>query len=172
MACSPERILHLNEHLHTGHLRDASSELVKRMQDIVDFYGDRVSRVARVVGHHSAGRAIKEALNPNSLKEKAERKWTDREKQVTAILLAIKVMQDPHLVDFKLSEISTPVSPFEDAYKALEFLNLTFDRLESLLSDKPRGLGTLGRTWNVYVESRLLKRAIFNGVYLIPPRFM
>lgn len=172
MIRSPETLLYLKENLHTGHLQHVSSELTKWVLEVLDFYKDRVSRVARIAGHHSAGHAIQEALHPDRLKERVKRRWIDREIQVSALLLAIKVMRDPHFVDLKLSEVSTPIPPFEDAYEALKFLDLAFCRSEDLLQDKFQRLGTLKTTGSVYAESRLLKRAIFDKVYMTPPRFV
>lgn len=169
---NPEVKLYLTGDLDTGHLRHASSELLKWNLDVVDFYMYMVSRIVAIVGNRPAEKALVVALNPNNLKEKAKNKWFGTESKVAALLLYIGAMRNPGLTDTKIAEASRPIPPFNTAPEALQFLKLAFSRLYSLLSpEEVQRLGSLRRTGVAYAESRILRRAIFNSVYLVPPRF-
>ncbi len=172
MAANPEAKLYLPGNLDTGHLRYASSELIKRNLDVVDFYMHMVSRITAIVGNRPAEKAIAAALKPNNLKGKTKNKWFETESKVAALLIHIGAMRNPELTDIKIIEASRLVTSFDTAPNALQFLKLAFSRLFSLLSpEEIQRLGSLKRAGTAYAESRILRRTVFDSVYLIPPRF-
>lgn len=170
---NPEAKLYLPRDLDTGRLRYASSELLKRNLDVVDFYMYMVSRITAIVGSRPAEKAIAVALNPNNLKEKPKNKWLETESKVAALLIHIGAMRNPGLTDTKIAESSRPIPSFDTAQDALQFLKLAFSRLSSLLSpEEVQRLDSLRQMGTAYAESRILNRAIFDGVYLVPPHFI
>lgn len=169
---NPEAKLYLTGDLDTSHLRYASSELVKRGLDVVDFYMYMVSRIAAIVGNHPAEKAVAVALKPENLKERPRNKWFETESKVAALLIHIGAIRNPELTDTKIAESSRPIPSFATAQDALQFLKLAFSRLSCLLSpEEVQRLGSLKRTGVAYTESRILRQAIFSGIYLTPPRF-
>lgn len=172
MAGSPERILHLNEHLHTGHLRDASSELVKRMQDIVDFYMDRVSVVEPIPENCLPPLIIRKALSPGNLKRSTRGKWSTTEERLGDLLIDLRIFRNPNIVDYKIDRFLFRLPEFHTTKDALLFLRSTFGRLNYLLSDNiQQRLDSLRLGSYAYVESRVLNRAVFSGVYLVRPNY-
>lgn len=170
---NPEAKLYLTGDLDTGRLQYASSELLKWKLDVVDFYMNMVSRIVAIVGSRPAERAIAVALNPENLKERPRNKWFETEFKVAALLIHIGAMRNPGLTDTKIIESSRPVPSFDTAPEALQFLKRTFSRLSSLLSpEEVQRLGSLRQMGAAYAESRILNRAIFDGVYLVPPHFI
>lgn len=169
---NPEAKLYLPRDLDTGHLRYASSELLKWNLDVVDFYMYMVSRIVAIVGNRPAERAIAVALKPNNLREKPKDKWFETESKVAALLIHIGAMRNPELTDTKIIESSLPVPSFDTASGALQFLKRTFSRLSSLFSpEEVQRLGSLRQMGTAYAESRILRKAVFDRVYLVPPRF-
>lgn len=169
---NPEAKLYLPRDLDTGRLRYASSELLKRNLDVADFYMYMVSRITAIVGNRPAEKAIVAALKPNNLKERPKNKWFETESKVAALLIHIGAMRNPELTDTKIAESSRPVPLFGTAPEALQFLKLAFSRLSSLLSpEEVQRLGSLKQMGTAYAESRILRKAVFDGVYLIPPCF-
>lgn len=95
MSRSPETLLYLNEHLHTGHLRHASSELIKRAQDVVDFYMDKVAHADPIPENCLSLLIIRKALSPGNLRERTRGGWITAEKYLAQLLVNIKSSERP-----------------------------------------------------------------------------
>lgn len=168
----PENLLYLNEHLHTGHLRYASSELIKRIQDIVDFYMDKVAHVDPIPENCLSPLIIRKALGPGNLREKTREGWITAEEYLAQLLINAGILKNPNLVDSRIDRDLRQLPEFHTTKGALVFLRSTFGRLHYLLSDSiQQRLDSLRFGGYTYIESRVLNRAIFTGVYLVKPNY-
>lgn len=102
MSRSPEGLLYLNEHLHTGHLRHASSELIKRVQGVVDFYMDKVAHVDPIPENCLPPLIIRKALSPGNLREKTREGWITAEEYLAQLLINAGILKEPNLVDSRI----------------------------------------------------------------------
>lgn len=172
MTGSPEALLYLNEHLHTGHLRHASSELVKRLQDVVDFYMERVVHIEPIPENCLPPLIIRKALSPGNLKGSTKGKWSTTEECLRDLLIDLRIFKNPHIVDYKIDRTLSHLPEFHTTKEALLFLRATFGRLNYLLSDTAQQrLDSLKLGGYAYVESRVLNKAVFSGVYLVKPNY-
>lgn len=172
MAKSPETFLYLNEHLHTGRLRYASSELIKRLQDVVDFYMERVAHVEPIPEDCLPPLVIRKALSPGNLKGSTKGKWSTTEERLRDFLIDLRIFRNPNIVDYGIDRTLFHLPEFHTTGEALLFLRATFGRLSYLLSDNVRQrLDSLRFGGYAYVESRVLNKAVFSGVYLVKPNY-
>lgn len=172
MSGSPENSLYLNEHLHTGHLRHVSSELIKRAQDVVDFYIDEVTHVDPIPENCLSPLIIRKALSPGNLRKRTRESWITAEKHLARLLVNVRVLKNPVLADNKITRILLHLPEFHTTKEASVFLKSTFLRLDYLLSDRgQQRLDSLRFGGCAYVESRVLNLAIFTGIYLAKPNY-
>ncbi len=154
MGSFPE--IYLRPDLHTGHIAEASLDLLHTASQVTD----RAIDDARV--------DFPNILNPKSLPPGMKGRWNQREKWVGRFLHMAKIIQDPWKVDLRLTEHLQRLCPLLEPTDILVFLRRAQKRINYFLTtDMPlENLGTLGLGTYAYVESRLLRKAMFDGVYL------
>lgn len=100
-----------------------------------------------------------------SLAERA--KWEEAEMDLFKVLKAVHVLRSSEKVEMKLSEFLTQSPQFYNATDALLFFEFARDRIANLLdANTQKKLDSLRIASYSYIESLLLRRAIFEGVYL------
>lgn len=172
MGRTPETFLYLREDLHTGQLRYAASELVKHSLGIVDFYLDEVRKIEPIPENCLPPLIIRGALSPGHLNGKLRSDWQRTETRLLELLKDTGIVNDPKETDNKIELWLRRVPFFENTREAAAHLRLTQERLSNLLSGKVQEkLDSLKQAGVSYIESRVLKLAIFNGIYLARPYY-
>lgn len=164
-----EGLLYITDNLHTGNIRHASSELDKRTLDIAHECTYRVGQVAAM--GEAKGLVyplrLRLAVSQGQLSLAERSKWERAEMNLFGVMKSAHVLESPSKVQMKLSEFLTESPQFYNATDALLFFEFARDRIANLLdTNKQKKLDSLKVASYSYVESLLLRRAIFEGVYL------
>lgn len=164
-----KEILYLTEDLHTGFLNEASYELLETTLQVTKRLEDLVEEVEMIAPEtHSQG-IINGLITPTSLPDSVQQRWDRREVWVGRFLHTVKVISSPERADMKASSLLQQALPLEDVEAVENFLFATRERLNYLRGRRAiRRLGSLKLGAYSYVESRVLRKALFEGVYLTP----
>lgn len=159
--------LYIARGLHTGHIWEASLDLLHTSSQIT---GRAIDDVETHFPNLQPG-TMKGVLNSKSFPPGMRNRWSQREARMGRILHTAKVIQDPWKVDLGLIMHLQRIEMFQETIDILVFLRRAQKRIIYFLTtDMPlENLGTLGLGIYAYVESRLLRRAVFDGVYLTKP---
>lgn len=167
---SPE--IYLKENFHTGQLRHASIELTKYNLDIADFYSDQIRKIEPIPENCLPGLIIREALSPGHLKQTLRIRWEETEVKLMEFLRNLKFIQNPDATDKNIQKWFHHEPIFQTTREAKSFMEIMQRRLNLLLSEKTqKRLDAIKHAGYAYMESRVLKLAIFNGIYLARPYY-
>lgn len=167
---SKEPIIYINEGCHTGQLQDASQELAHRTLQIIGRCVENIGLINRTTDPQVLPLKLRSATSDAALSSKTQRVWTNDEKWVARLAVMAGILSYPHRVDLRISEHLSPVSGFSTAAGAILFFSSEAERVRYLLSPQARQrLDSLKFSSFAYVESRVLRRAVFDGVYLTKP---
>lgn len=166
-----EGLVYITDNLHTGNIRHASSELDKRTADIAHECTYRIGQVATIEGGVAKGLLfplrLRLAVSQGQLSLAERAKWEEAEMNLFGVLRTAHVLQSVSKVQMKLSEFLTQSPQFYNATDMLSFFEFARDRITNLLDpNTQKKLDSLRIASYSYVESLLLRRAIFEGVYL------
>lgn len=167
---SPEIQLYIGKELTTRQVRTTASELLKWNMDITQSHADRVSNILKILGKRTPEHPIQRLLDPANVKASTQAKWDIREMQTAGLLVQAGVIKDLSSIDGKISDFSLPLANPNNPTDIFQFLRVLFARCEYLLSkgcqQKMDCLSFAG--WS-FVGSRLLRKAMFDEIYLLPP---
>lgn len=163
-----EKVIYINENCHTGQLRDASHELLEKIAGIVSHCQDSLQSIDPSLNPNP--QKIRTALSPVSLSTRLQDVWQKDEVWVVKLLVLAGAMSYPHRANAKIHEMLQPI-PFPQTFTdAAAFLDENQFRVKGLLSEGVNRLDSLRWAAFAYTESRVLRKAIFDGVCLIPPQ--
>src|SRR3712207_1047492 len=100
----PEQVLYFDQEHHTGHLREAASELLHQDLRIVEICADRVSGVNPTLSPLRVPTLLRLAISSQSVPEKTRRKWDRLETWVIRLLVSARIIRYPHITYMKLGE--------------------------------------------------------------------
>lgn len=164
-----ESYIFINESCHTGQLREASLDLIFTNRGIIGEYTDSISRIP--VAFKNRPDVVLDFLSAKYLPNKARRVWDTEERRVSGLLLSTRVMKYPHRVDLRIGEFLETVDPFKSADGALTYLTAVETILSEMLSDNLwKRIGSLRHACLAYIGSRVLRKAFFRQVFIMPPR--
>jgi hypothetical protein len=163
-----EQVLYFGQEYHTGHLREAASELLDQDLRIIEVCTDRVRSVNPTLSPLRTPTLLRLAISPQNIPEKTKRKWSHREAWVTRLLVSAHIIRYPHIAHMKLDEYMDGIRLLPSIDEAVGFLNLRRGRLNYLLSHRgQQQLDSLRLASHAFTENYILRRAINDGVYLM-----
>lgn len=159
-------IIHITPDLHTGHITEAALDLTHTASQInermVNFSKTHFSRITHPT-------TINALMHAKALTPSTKTNWDQREARLGRLLRAAKIIQGPWKVDSNIDNALLRVN-FQEPIDILLFLFRAQGRLDKLMDKDFFGkLDTLRFGAYAYVESRILRRAVFEGVYLTKP---
>jgi len=164
----PEQVLYFGQEYHTGHLREAASELLDQDLRIVEVCTDRVGSVNPTLSPLRTPTLLRLAISSQNIPEKTKKKWNHREAWVTRLLVSAHIIRYPHIAHMKLDEYMDGIHLLPSIDEAVGFLNLRRGRLNYLLSHRgQQQLDSLRLASHAFAENYILRRAINDGVYLM-----
>ncbi len=162
----PEGIVYVNESFHTGLVKEATLELIDRQQKVLDVCIDKITMLKVVLGSEAASSIVRGVINGGVIPTRIRRKWLRGEMWVGRFLTEAKV--NPELSNPLPNDSEAEKIPNQQGLStAEEFLKLSQDALDFLLKNQPpHRFDSL--TWSsyAYTESRLLRRALYQGVII------
>lgn len=159
----------------TGQLRDASCDLLFAACRVVDRCSELatgggvqplpVTKYGTIIG------VVREQPNYTRALGKSWRRWNQAEAWVGRMLYATKILDNPQLVDQTYHDsLRLPPRAFGSGMTT-GFFEATKERLRLLLSDAvQKELDSLRLGCYAYLESRVLRKTVFEGVYRLEPR--
>ncbi|RJP47744.1 MAG: hypothetical protein C4584_00070 [Armatimonadetes bacterium] len=107
------------------------------------------------------------AASPGQISLSTRDKWDGAEGDLFKLLKAAHVLRSSHQLRIKLSEFLVESPQFNSVTEALLFFEFARDRITHLLDASiEKRLDCLRLASYSYIESSILRRAIFEGVYL------
>lgn len=156
-------IIHITPSLHTGHIQEASLDLLHTTSQVNGSIADRIKEKFPHLHPKTAGVLV----NPRILGSGIPERWSHREAWVGRFLHDTRIIRDPWRVDLKLAEFLLNAG-FSESIDILRFFLHAQQRLNHLLEEGTVvRLGILKFGALAYAESRILRRALFEGVYLV-----
>lgn len=147
-------IIHITPDLHTGHITEASLDLLHTTSQV---NGRAIDSVKETFSDLSSPRLL-----PSDIKDR----WNKREAWVGRFLHTTRIIQDPWRVDLKLSEFLQR-DTFQEPIDIMLFFLRVQQRLNHLMkANTVDKLEILKFGAYAYIESRLLRRALTEGVFL------
>lgn len=165
-----EALIYLGNNLNTKQLRSASYELNNWCLDVVDYCSFRVKQVDPRKPD-MIPLALRIATGSGNLPTKTRDRWQTAEERLFYLLRSVTKTSSPAKVALKLSELLQPIPPFRNYQEAFLFFDNTENRVLFLLSPEGQArLDSLKIVAASYIESLVLRRAVFEGVYLTKPK--
>lgn len=147
-------IIHITPDLHTGHITEASLDLLHTTSQVNERAMDGVKET------------FSDLSSPKPLPPDIKDRWNKREAWVGRFLHTTRVIQDPWRVDLKLSEFLKR-DTFQEPIDIMLFFLRIQQRLNHLMkADTVDRLEILKFGAYAYVESRILRKALSEGVFL------
>lgn len=147
-------IIHITPDLHTGHITEASLDLLYTTSQVNRRAIDGVKET------------FSDLSSPRPLPPDIKDRWNKREAWVGRFLHTTRVIQDPWRVDLKLSEFLKR-NTFQEPIDIMLFFLRVQQRLDHLMeANTVDRLEILKLGAYAYVESRILRRALTEGVFL------
>lgn len=163
-----EAILYLNENCHTGHFREASYELNNRTRDIADKCLSHIGQINPVDNPKYLFLKMRMATGPGSFRLNELSKWKDTEEELAKLLRIAHLCRNPQHIWILLSEHLPHVDILDNFPDARGYFSLSTERIGYLLSEKAKNrLGSLKLASYSYTESLILRKAVYQGIYLL-----
>ena len=161
-----KEIIYITPDLHTGHIREASYELLDASLQIIR----RLERTIEEYAYTDPGAItlglIQFIINPASLPGRVQMRWDKSEAWVQRFLCTTRVIRNPQHLDERLDILLPSLDP-RDPDSAEGFLFGSRERINFLLSEKGiRLLDSLNYGSHAYIESLVLRKALTKGVFL------
>ncbi len=161
-----EAAIFINSEYHTGQLRAASNELLYHDISMVGTFQDRISNTNPSISPLPTEMLIRLMLGPQQLSPDTKKAWKNKEKWVNRLMVAAHLLDYPHHMEMRATEMLESVKGLKSMREAEGYLNLTRLRLAYLLSDPgQQRLDTLRLACVTFVENAILRRAIYDGIY-------
>lgn len=165
--------IYLTKELHTEHLQEASRDLIMQNLKVTGKCVENLQLISPLLSPEIVHDRVIQMMNPHYITKKIVSKWTEDENWVSRMMVQARAMVYPEHADIKLSEHLYSIDRFTTMEAALGFLHTVEARLKHLLSMKaPQQLSFLGYGAFAYVESRVLRKAVFNRVFLTNPKIV
>jgi len=167
----PEIKIYFTEDFHTEHLQEASRDLIMKNFQVIDKCVENLQLLSPKLDSEVVHTRVKQYIDPFYVPARIHSEWNKKENWVSRMLVKAKALSYPEHVDSKLGEHLQSIDQFFAVDAALGFFYTAESRLKALLTMKaPHQLSFTGYGAYAYVESRILRKAIFNGVYLTSPK--
>lgn len=161
-----KEVLYINPNLHTGHIIEAAEELLDLTLEITRREETLLDKSAKIIGPASVTAETTLAVFRIPLPGRTERKWSRKENWVGNFLYSAKIIHSPERLDRRLKESLSSLDP-DDPDTAERFLFGSRERIKYLLEGlKKHRLDTLRYGAYAYIESRVLRMATTEGVFL------
>lgn len=162
-----EAVVYINSDQHTGHIKDAARELTDRCGEVVERCLLGINQVDPIYVVPHIPFRLKIAVRLPELRQSEKEKWLKSEDVVGSILRQIGINYKPLTIMLKLAEHLDQVPQLLTYQDARGYFGYTKRRLLHLDDQETqRKLGTIRHAAYSLVESVVLKRAVFEGVYL------
>ncbi len=166
MPTTGREIIYLTPNLHTGHIVEASYALLDISLQITKRMEILLEGLAMIDPDYISAEITQAVLKPTSLPDKIQKVWEHQEWWVSSFLLTARVIRDPKDLDLRLGKLLPTLDP-QDPDTAERFLFGSRERMDFLLSNRGRTtLDTLNYGTHAFIESRVLRRALNEGVFL------
>jgi len=163
-------VVFITDHCHTGHLKAASYELNNRSRDIAEQCVYRIGQVDPVKSPKHISLNLRLAVSRGSLPEKDKEKWQGAEKELVKLMKTAHIMKSLIRAEMRLGEMLQEVPQFLSFQEAFLYFKSTSWRLDYLLSSQARQRLDSARLVSYsFLESWVLRRAIFEGIYFTQP---
>ncbi len=163
-----EQIVYLNEKYHTGQVKDATQELVARSLQICDTCSQKTEELATVFGQNLSPVVVRYNLTLGLFSGTRIGKWSRSEVWVEKFLKLTGRLKDPNK-DIK-PLIGAEQPSYSDynlpATRLMNFWEANFANLCKLATPTKKEQGTLENALRAYTESRIIRQALCNGIYL------
>lgn len=164
-----KEILYLNERYHTGQVRDATQELVARSLQICGTCFQKTEELASVFGQSLSPVVVRYNLTLSLFSGTRIGKWSRSEVWVEKFLKLTGRLKDP-VKDIKPT-IGAEQPNYSDynlpATRLMGFWETNFANLCELAVPKPtHEQGTLEGALKAYTESKIIRQALCDGIYL------
>jgi hypothetical protein len=164
----PENILFFGKEYHTGHLREAATELLDQDLKIVSAFAPKIDQVNPAIAPFSTPTLLRLVISPQQVSEKTHQQWRKRESWVTRLLVETHIIRYPHIAHMKLVEYMDSSNVLSSVEEAQGFLALRSRRLQYFLSDRGQNqTDALRLATHAFTENYILRRAMYDGVYLM-----
>jgi hypothetical protein len=164
----PEQVVYFGQEYHTGHLREAAAELLDQNLTIVEACKELVIQVNPALAPLTTPTLLRLALSPQHGSETTKGRWQKKEAWVTRLLVEAHVIRYPHIAHMKLAEYMDGIRLLPSVDEAQGFLALRSRRLRYFLSDGgQQHYDALRLATHAFAENYILRRAIYDGVYLM-----
>lgn len=161
---------YLTPNLHTEHLQEASRDLLEQNLKVADSCVENLQLLSPELDSEVVHTRVKQLVNPRYIPKRILAEWTEKENWVSRMMVSVKAMSYPERTDRKLGEHLHSIDQFTAVEAALGFFYTAEERLKKLLlMNAPQQLSFLGYSAFAYTESRILRKAVFHGVYLTNP---
>lgn len=173
MAADHEKraeIVFVTPRIHTGEIRSETFELLLKTRSAAGTSYAKVSefenRFGGMVRIHPA--VLRRIVNPNSLTYDLRRDWRRREIRVSGFLRDTRLLERPtqDITNTLNQGFNQDLPPFPRAEDALGFWAFAKTQTDSMLQAVDGNCNSLRMLLNAYVESRIVRAAIYEGVYL------
>ena len=159
--------MYINPDQHTGHIKDAARELTDRCGDIVERCLLGIDQVDPTYAVPHIPLRLKIAVRLPELRQSERDGWLRSEDVVGLILRQVGIHYKPFTTKLNLAERLDQVPQLITYQDAWGYFGYTKRRLLHLADQETqRQLGTVKHAAYSLVESVILKRAVFEGVYL------
>lgn len=160
--------LFLNENVHTGQLREASSQLNWDTSNIVGHCLDEITDLTADASQNTETALRIRILKPDNLPPKKISRWKKDELTLFKLLRLTRKFATPEVVDDRIVTILDPLGIPRNTLDALVFFNTVSQRINYLLSDNcQRVISTMHLTGESILESRIIHQALYNRRYLV-----
>lgn len=168
---TPDRFLYINEQLHTGHIQDATLELLHDSISVATSGLEQSQSIANATGKKGSGYVLSLFLGPEILSWYLRKNWRKKENYVLRCLDAAKLFRGNPVrqVDSIFSQKEAPQTrgPI-DMGRIVEFWRRSKVLAEELFeAESLMKLTTLGWSMHAFVGSRRMRGALYEKVYLL-----
>lgn len=165
----PEAIVYVNNSFHTGLVREATYELLEGGLRVVDICVDTVGQLKEILGVREVSPAVlNRLLTPTNMPVTARKKWRVSEKWVGRFLTDAKLNPEVGVPVLPKKDLAEPIPLTETIRLADYFFQSRRDQMKILFNDKGfSNLNSLIWARQAYLESRMLRRAIYEGYLII-----
>lgn len=159
--------IYFSEDLHTGNLQEASRDLLEQNLKVTDKCIENLRELSPILSSDIVHSRVRQYVDPYYVTEDIVSKWNKKESWVTRMLAKTKIISYPEKTDMKLGEHLYSIDRFASVGDALEYFYSAETRLNYLISIKsPEHLSSLKYGAYAFAESRVLRKAVFQGVFL------
>lgn len=159
--------IYLTNDFHREHLQEASRDLLEQNLVVIDRCRENLEMLSPKLSADIVQTRVRQLVDPYYVSKKVIANWNKREGWVSRMLVKAKAMSYPEHTDSKLGEQLHSINTFTATSAALGFFDTTEARLKTLLRmQAPQQLSFLGYGSFAFVESRILRKAVYNGVFL------